>query len=132
MNKKNRPKRRYPKPDARFKNDGYPVFSFKFSDKNKYTLFDWPKEDLYQFIRFLNKVESRTWNMIQSTAGKSDKSGLAFTQLKKSQLPVLPANISEDVTIFELRINEKMRVFAFRTGDICNFVWFDRTHQVYR
>lgn len=126
----NKPKRRAPLPDTRCKNNGYPVFSFKFSDPNKYTLFDWDIEELPQFFQFLKKVEERTWTMIQATAGKHIKSGLAFTPIDRKCLPLLPPSISEDAKIFELRITEKMRVFSFRTGDVCNFVWFDKNHEI--
>ena len=98
-------------------------------------LSQWTSEELSNFSEFTNKLTSMTWEQIYKTGGKSgNKTGVGYTpHSKKNKLPNqgIVSGLSEDISFFELRVNQKARVHGFRSGSSFFLVWLDRNHEVY-
>lgn len=109
------------------------IISFRFMDPSRYQVSAFSLSAMLALFKFFEKLEARTWQQVYDTAGKSgnnsSKTGVRFTQFSTSPLP-LPSKVSRDETIFELTVRGAIRVFAFREGDACNFVWFDEHHKL--
>lgn len=125
----------HPKAPCFSLNEGYPVVTFRYRDENKYTFLKASFEDLKSFLAFVFKLEKYTWQQIYETAGK-EKSGFGYTPVPKDRLPNLPSGVPDDATVFELRVNQKARVFAFRgsphrgENDFCCVIWYDTNHDI--
>lgn len=103
--------------------DMTPVFSFKYTDPNKWILSEWEKSEINDLFKFFKSVESMTWDQIKS------HSGIRYKAL--DNVPTIShLGVSEDVTICELRVCKVKRVHGFRTGNIFSIIWFDRAHEV--
>lgn len=105
--------------------------SFLKIDENRYTLKEWEKHELHELPDFFKKIEQRTWTQIFQSGGKShNKVGLGYTEIDRKKLGKLPATVTADAKIFELRVCEVKRVFCFREGPVIYFFWFDRGHVI--
>ena len=100
------------------------------ADPKRYLWNEWTQTELHDLLDFLKYLEGYTWPMIYKSGGKRDKSGLAYAVLAKDILGALPASITKDTTVFELRVCGKKRVVCFRVGNVCHLFWFDRNHDV--
>lgn len=98
-----------------------PVFSFLNVDSNRWKLSEWKGKELSDLINCFQKMEQLTWHEIM----KHD--GLKVKPLK--DVPK-PSYISEDVTMFEIRVCQLKRIHGFIDKNIFNLVWFDRGHSV--
>lgn len=87
------------------------------------------------FSSFVNKLRQTTWNQIYRSGGQlGHKSGFGYTPCKdRKKLPKYPEldAVSEDITFFELRVDDTMRVHGFRILDAFYLVWLDHTHKMY-
>ena len=97
------------------------TFSFKNSCENHFLLSTWKDRELSDLIKTFKTMESLDWNQIYQ------HNGLRYKLI--DQCPrTLPHGIPPDVSIFELRVNEKSRLFGYRSDNICNIIWFDNNH----
>lgn len=113
-----------------------PAFVYlKYYDYRFECFSDWEKDELKQFSQFIEKMRKTTWTNIYKSGGKSgNKTGFGYTVHKDTN--VLPNQdlvelLSEDVTFFELRIKDKIRVHGFRSKSAFCLIWLDRAHRIY-
>ena len=93
----------------------------------------WTPANLKAFSRFINKIRAMTWDDIRNSGGGiGSKAGLGYTVVPRRHYPANAAldAVSEDITFFELRIDEKVRVHGFRCMDGFYLVYLDRSHQL--
>lgn len=93
---------------------------------------DWDKTEMKAFWAFLEKAHQYTWQMIKNQSGKFDKTGLAYTEIDIKQYPDcdFKKNLSPEITLFELRVTQKIRVHCFRDKSICYVCWLDKNHRI--
>lgn len=100
----------------------------------------WEKEELKCFSDFLSSLRQRTWRQVLETSGKAgSKVGLGYTAYDLStvktsaeeHLRKARSEIGDDITFFELRLNQKMRVHGFRAKAAFFLVLLDREHRVF-
>lgn len=113
-----------------------PAFVYlKYYDHQYECFSDWEKNELKQFSQFVDKLRQTTWVNIYKSGGKSgSKTGFGYTVHKDTS--VLPnqkiiEHLSQDITFFELRVKDKIRVHGFRSKSAFCLIWLDREHQVY-
>lgn len=96
---------------------------------------DWKNDELKLFSNFVNKLRQTTWTDIYKSGGKKgSKKGFGYTIHKdRKVLPnqTLIKSLSEDITLFELRVSEVARVHGFRLKSAFVLIWLDRTHKIY-
>jgi hypothetical protein len=93
---------------------------------------DWSKTEMKSFWAFVDKAHQYTWQNVRDQSRKTDKSGLAYTIMTVKQYPdsEFKKSLDPDITIFELRVNEKARVHCFRDKAVCYVCWLDRNHRI--
>ena len=112
-----------------------PHVNLKYYHSEYQCLSEWQPAELRHFSAFINKLRSSKWQGIQMTGGAIGyKAGFGYTPHKdRKKLPKHPDldKISEEITFFELRVSQEMRVHGFRCLDAFYLVWLDREHKVY-
>ena len=92
------------------------------------------------FSGFVSNLRERTWRQVLETSGKGEnKAGLGYTPYEISKtksgaedhLKEVQKSIGEDITFFELRVTQKMRVHGFRAKAAFFLVLLDRGHKVF-
>ncbi|HYX18047.1 MAG TPA: hypothetical protein VE944_27525 [Nostoc sp.] len=108
----------------------HPSFRFAYADPNRWCLSYWEADEIDDLIRALQKIEKHTWLQIKSQGSKirGGSVGCGFKVIE--QHPNLPNSVSDDVTISEMRVCQKKRIFGFRIDSIYYIIWFDRDHSV--
>lgn len=100
----------------------------------------WEKEELKSFSDFLSSLRQRTWRQVLETSGKSgSKVGLGYTPYDvatvktgaEEHLKNVRSQIGDDITFFELRLNQRIRVHGFRAKAAFFLVLLDREHRVF-
>lgn len=100
----------------------------------------WEKDELKSFSEFVSALRQRTWRQVLATSGKGEnKAGLAYTPYEISttksgaeeHLKEIRKQIGDDITFFELRVTQKMRVHGFRAKAGFFLVLLDREHRVF-
>lgn len=105
-----------------------PLFSFKHLCTNHFQLHEWGSEELKSLTDTFIKMEQQSWTDIM----KQRKRGLGYAVVDPSTFSKsLPRHISPDVSIIEIRVTQKARLFGYRWRNIFNVIWFDRNHEVY-
>ena len=107
-----------------------PSFRFTYADENRWHLSEWKADEIKELIRDLKKIENHTWLQTKEQRSKKrgDSVGCGFKIIQNH--PHLPNAVSEDVTISEMRIGQKKRIFGFRAESHYYIIWFDRDHSV--
>lgn len=99
----------------------------------------WEKDELREFSGFLRHLAGHTWQQVYSSGSKIPKHGLAYTKYEtsgagegaKEHLTRIREQISEDISFFELRVNQnKLRVHGFQSQSAFFLVLLDRGHAV--
>ncbi|MEB0262552.1 MULTISPECIES: hypothetical protein [unclassified Mucilaginibacter] len=106
--------------------------SIRFVQKDFECFSEWQKDEMGLFWDFNDRIHQSTWTQVYAQSGKTDKSGLAITPIKKSQYPHndFVKKLSQDVDLFELRVSQKIRVHGFRDGAILYLCFLDRNHKI--
>ena len=74
-----------------------------------------------------------TWLDVFATASKgAKKRGLAYTVIPRSNYKGVAFihNLSNDITMFELRVDDVMRVHGFREKQLFHLCVLDRSHSI--
>lgn len=71
-------------------------------------------------------MEQLEWNQILTHTGLQMKKANTKTLSKP-----LPCDISPDVTLYEIRVTQRARIFGYIFNNVFHLVWFDRRHEVY-
>lgn len=101
--------------------------------QNTYQCFsDWSKAEMSEFWNFYKKIHEYTWTKVYSTGRKSQKNGIAYTVISIDTYPNpdFKSKLSEDITLFELRISQKSRVHGFRDKCVFYLCWLDKNHNL--
>jgi hypothetical protein len=106
--------------------------SLRFIQSNYQRFSEWDKMDMNCFWKFNKDIHEYTWQQVLNTSGKKDKSGLAYTEIPKIKYPnpEFKNTLSNDITLFELRLSSKIRVHGFRHKSILYLCWLDRNHKI--
>ncbi len=106
--------------------------SIRFLQHTHQCFSDWTNQEMKVFWGFIDKVHEYTWTLIYASGGKIDKSGLAYTPLKIDQYPksVFRDNLDPEITLFELRASEEIRIHGFRNRSVFYICWLDRGHEI--
>ena len=112
-----------------------PHVNLKYYSSSYQCFSEWEPGELKALSALIEKLRQHKWSDIYKTGGQvGNKTGLAYTLHKdRAKLPRHPAldSISEDITFFELRVDQEMRVHGFRCLEAFYLVWLDRKHEVY-
>lgn len=100
-----------------------PVFSFKYTDPNKWQLSEWTSLEIDDLFKFFKLMESLSWKQVKMHSGLRYKNIDGYPNINNSE-------VSEDVSICELRICKVKRIHGFRSGNVFCVIWFDRDHSV--
>lgn len=82
---------------------------------------------------FQEKISKYRWQEVYNTGGKGqNKSGFGFTPIELSKYPKsdFRGRLSPDITIFELRVSQKIRVHGFRDKAVLYICWLDKDHDL--
>lgn len=113
-----------------------PYVSLKYYWPGHECLSAWDADKLKAFSAFCRKLTQMRWSDIYATGGTGGhKTGLGYTVHKNHD--VLPANpelaeLSPDLTWFELRVDGESRVHGFRVKDAFFLVFLDQGHAIYK
>jgi hypothetical protein len=105
--------------------DSRVTFSFKNTCDNHCLLSEWTQRELNDLMKTFKTIESLSWNEIRVHPGLQCK----HVDQAECSKPI-PSGVPLDVRFLEMRVNDRSRLFAYRTFNICNVVWFDRNHEV--
>lgn len=112
-----------------------PYVNLKYYSPDRECISTWSTEELKSFSQFCTKIRQMTWPDIYRSGGSvGHKTGLGYTphkDVKKLPENAELKNLSQDITWFELRITEKVRVHGFRATDAFFLVYLDREHSIY-
>ncbi len=103
-----------------------PTFRFTHADdKGQYALRHWVAGDLDDLISCFKRMEQMSWEEIRATGGPlGQRTGLAYQRIKNPK----SLGLSPEVKPFEVRPCERKRLIAFRDGQVCYIMRFDRNH----
>ncbi|QZE13067.1 hypothetical protein K4L44_10750 [Halosquirtibacter laminarini] len=93
---------------------------------------EWSKKEMKEFWNFNTKLHELTWKDVYASARKSNKSGVGYTVIPIKNYPdsSFKENLSQDITILELRVNKKIRVHGFRNSSVFFLCWLDKNHKI--
>lgn len=108
------------------------IISFIHLQNSHQCFSDWSKQEMNDFWNFYKKMHQYTWQQVYLTSGETQKNGIAYTVIPTSKYPNkdFKENLSEDITIFELRVTQKGRVHGFRNKAVFYICWLDRNHEI--
>jgi hypothetical protein len=104
------------------------VLSFEVFDHGVECPSTWGTEIRELFSTF-RKLTCQTWMQVFRSGGSENKSGLGFTPFKIPPFTP-PSQISKDLTISEIRVTRKARIFGAQKGGIYYVIRLDRNHTV--
>lgn len=92
----------------------------------------WNKNDMNKFWAFNEKVHNMTWAQIFKTGGKNKKTGIACTTIPRDRYKNIPfiKSLSKDISMIELRIDNKIRVHGFRINSVFYLCVLDKNHDI--
>ena len=109
-----------------------PKISFQYYDASTECIRVWDASESKQLFERLKYLSDMTWREVLSSGGRSGgKTGLGWTKISREGMKrTWPANLSEDVSMCEIRICRRKRVFGVRDAETFYLVWLDRNHTV--
>jgi len=118
-----------------------PYVALKYYKSDWQCFSEWETRELCDFSSFLNNLRGHTWQQVYETGRKKRKHGLAYTKYDvndvksnsiKAKLQSVQSEISEDISFFELRVNQnKLRVHGFQSQSAFFLVALDRNHEAF-
>lgn len=108
------------------------MVSIRFLQHTFQCFSDWEKKEMDKFWDFNRLIHDKTWHDVYQSAGKEKKTGLGYTVIPSNNYPTTPfkSQLSQDITLFELRVDQKIRVHGFRHYSIFHICWLDRDHSI--
>lgn len=93
----------------------------------------WQPDELRDFTKFIGKLSQCTWDTIHKHDGlKMKPIDIKTVRAGGAHLQKVLDSVSKDLTLFELRVTQEMRVHGFRLLDAFFLVLLDRGHRIYR
>jgi hypothetical protein len=115
-------------------NDKLVFVSIKKLQENFECFSKWTKTDMSKFWKFYKNIHNTTWNDIYKTSNKGEnKRGFAYNEIsidKYSKKTSFFKTLSEDKTLFELRVDGKIRVHGFREKSVFYLCILDKDHKI--
>lgn len=73
-----------------------------------------------------------TWQDVYATASKDNKRGLAYTVIPREKYGKneFIASLDKDITMFELRVDNEIRVHGYRMNATFYLCFLDRDHKI--
>ncbi|WP_446326718.1 hypothetical protein [Burkholderia pseudomallei] len=112
--------------------DGPPFVVLKYYRSQFECFSAWTADELKQFSSFIEKLSAANWASVQK-AGGFQRKALDLATISASAAAHLRAvknGLSDDISFFELRITQAIRVHGFRAKDAFFLVLLDREHRV--
>lgn len=109
------------------------VLSLKYFQNEKQCFSDWNKKELSKFWDFNRRLHQMTWIQVYETAGKgANKRGMAYTVIPRRNYGGVAfiQSLSDDIKMFELRIDGEMRVHGFREKQLFHLCLLDWEHAI--
>lgn len=94
---------------------------------------NWTAQEMTKFWKFNQKLHESTWAQVYETSSKGkDKRGFALTYIDRKKYSAIPfiQDLSDEIRIFELRVDDTIRVHGFRVDSIFYLCLLDRTHRI--
>lgn len=113
--------------------DEIPHVNMKYYTSSFQCFSAWSSQEMKQFSDFIEKLRQMKWADIYRTGGKLGyKTGLGYSLIDRKNYPknALLDKVSADISFFELRVNQTMRVHGFRCLDAFYLVYLDRNHDL--
>lgn len=111
-----------------------PVFISIKNVQSQFECFsEWSAQEMAKFWNFNQKLHESTWQQVYDTSSKGkDKRGFALTYIKRENYSTIPfiQGLSDEINIFELRVDDTIRVHGFRVANIFYLCLLDRTHRI--
>jgi hypothetical protein len=106
--------------------------SLRFIQFDHQCFSEWGKEEMKKFWLFQEQLHNHSWQQLYSQSGKTQKTGFGYTNIEKSQYPnsIFRNQLSDDITLFELRIDNKIRIHGFRHESFFYAFWLDKNHDL--
>lgn len=102
--------------------------------QNKFQCFsEWSKIEMNKFWNFNDSIHKMTWRQVLQTASKGkNKRGLAYTVIPREKYKGINflKDLDKNISIFELRIDDKIRVHGFRECSIFHLCVLDKNHKI--
>jgi hypothetical protein len=109
------------------------VLSLKYFQHDKECFSNWRKQELSKFWDFNRRLHQMTWQDVFATASKgAQKRGVAYTVIPRCKYKGVAfiRDMSNDITMFELRVDGVMRVHGFREKQLFHLCLLDRSHSI--
>ncbi|NTG20648.1 hypothetical protein G6L00_09405 [Agrobacterium rhizogenes] len=111
-----------------------PHVNLKYYSPNFECFSSWTSDEMKAFSTFVEKLRTSKWQTIFNSGGSiGQKTGFALTLLEPSNYPQENQtldSLSQDIKLFELRVDQKIRVHGFRCHDGFFLVYLDREHRI--
>ncbi len=106
--------------------------SLRFVQHEQECFSNWSKNEMRVFWSFQDSLSNFTWQQVYSQSGKTNKTGFGYTEIDKKQYPKTDfrEQLSDDITLFELRVDQTKRVHGFRHESIFYIFWLDKNHNL--
>lgn len=105
------------------------ILTLKYIQHKRECFSDWDRNEMSKFWNFNRRLHQMTWQMVYETASKGkDKRGMAYTVIPRSNYSGINffEELSEDIKIFELRVDDSIRVHGFREKGFFHLCLLDR------
>lgn len=109
------------------------ILSLKYFQYEKQCFSDWSKKELSKFWDFNRRLHQMTWTQVYATGSKgAGKRGMAYTVIPRQNYKGVAfiSNLSDDIKMFELRIDGEMRIHGFREKQLFHLCLLDREHAI--
>ncbi len=113
-------------------NSALVFISIKHIQPNYQCFSEWTKVELSKFWRFNNRLHNMTWQQVYATASKDDKRGLAYTVIPREKYGSneFVSSLDKEIKMFELRVDDEIRVHGFRMNATFYLCFLDREHKI--
>ena len=113
-------------------NNTYVFISIKNIQPNYQCFSEWSKAELSKFWKFNKKLHNMTWQQVYATASKDKKRGLAYTVIPRENYGAneFIATLDKEIKMFELRVDDEMRVHGYRMNATFFLCFLDREHKI--
>jgi len=114
-------------------NEANIFLSLRFIQEKFQCFSDWSKTEMAIFWDFNRKIHNMSWELLYSQASKGkEKRGYAPTIINKSKYSNQDfiKELDPGLDLFELRLNDKIRVHGFRDKAIFYLCFLDKNHEI--
>lgn len=113
-------------------NNALVFISIKYIQPNYQCFSEWTKVELSKFWNFNKRIHSMTWQQVYASTSKKDKRGLAYTVIPRENYGAnkFVSTLDEEIKMFELRVDNEMRVHGYRMNATFYLCFLDREHKI--